>query len=103
MNGRVLGVDGCRGGWVGIAWGADGSVVAYARSRISELVEAAEADGSVDVIAVDIPIGLPERGRRKADAQARLALGARRSGHEQPRDGYRPRPRRRRQVQIGHG
>ncbi len=37
---------------------------------INELVEMADADGPLAVVAVDIPIGLPDRGRRQADVLA---------------------------------
>jgi len=40
------------------------------------LVSLADTDGRV---AVDIPIGLPDTGRRRADVQARQAVGGRRS------------------------
>ena len=71
----MLGVDGCKAGWIGVmfdgesAWGQFGS-------SISQLAECA---GTVDVVAVDIPIGLPSVGRRKADDLARQAIGPRRS------------------------
>ena len=76
--GRVLGVDACRAGWVGIA--LDRSAVrGYAALEIGTLVELAERDGQVDVVAVDIPIGLPDRGRRAADLLAKQLVGPRRS------------------------
>ncbi len=47
---------------------------AHAATGISELVE--EADGGpLAVIAIDIPIGLPDTGRRQADLLARKAVG----------------------------
>ncbi|MGW4468245.1 DUF429 domain-containing protein [Nonomuraea sp. NPDC004354] len=73
---RVLGVDGCRRGWVGIAVGA-GAVAAYFATELGELVSLAAKDGELDVVAVDMPIGLPDRGRREADVLARRALGPR--------------------------
>jgi predicted RNase H-like nuclease len=77
-EGRVLGVDACKAGWVGIALGG-GPARAYFAVLIEELVLAAESDGPVEVIAIDIPIGLPDSGRRKADEQARAIVGPRRA------------------------
>ena len=77
MNGgRVLGVDACRAGWVGIALG-DGHIRPYVASTIRELAGQAAADGALRVIAIDIPIGLADTGRRRADQLARAALGRR--------------------------
>ena len=42
---------------------------------IDELVEMADADGPLAVVAIDIPIGLPDRGRRQAEVLARKAVG----------------------------
>jgi predicted RNase H-like nuclease len=71
----VLGVDACKTGWVGIAWAGDAVTPHYAPT-IGDLVDAA---GPLSVIAIDIPIGLPERGFRQADILARKFVGPRRS------------------------
>jgi predicted RNase H-like nuclease len=71
---RVLGVDACRGGWVGIALEGD-RIDAYVATGISELVLAAAVDGELAVVAIDIPIGLPEQGYRQADVLARAEIG----------------------------
>lgn len=69
----VLGVDGCPGGWVG-ALVQDGAVTWHAGS-FAELLALPAA-----VVAVDIPVGLPDGPhRRRADLEAREALGAQRS------------------------
>ena len=73
---RVLGVDACRAGWVGIAL-SGGDPRAYFAPAIRELMEQATADGPVGVVAIDIPIGLADTGRRRADQLARAALGRR--------------------------
>ena len=73
---RVLGVDACRAGWVGIAL-AGGDPGAYLAPTIRELTEQATADGPLGVVAIDIPIGLADTGRRHADQLARAALGRR--------------------------
>lgn len=75
---RVLGVDACKYGWVGIAC-AGGQVAGYAARTIIGLVDAVLADGPVEVIGVDMPIGLPDRGRRKADELATKEIGVLRS------------------------
>ena len=71
----MLGVDACKKGWIGIA----GDLRAYFAVTIGELVERAEVDGSVAVVGIDIPIGLPERGAREADVLARRVVGRRAS------------------------
>jgi predicted RNase H-like nuclease len=71
---RVLGVDACKAGWVGLALtGQDCS--AYVAGTIDELVEWVDMDGPLAVVAIDMPIGLPDRGRRQADVLARKAVG----------------------------
>jgi predicted RNase H-like nuclease len=67
-------VDACKAGWIGIALG-DGEVTAYTAARIDELVDAVSADGPIEVVAIDIPIGLPDAGPRPADDLARAAVG----------------------------
>lgn len=69
----VLGVDGCPGGWVGAVLRGDAIEVVSAPS-IADLVTAA---GFVEVVGVDIPIGLPDGGEpRRAEALARRRLPA---------------------------
>ena len=73
---RVLGVDACKAGWVGIAL-ATGGARAYVSTSIAGLVDTVEVDGRLDVVAVDMPIGLPDAGRRQADVLARKMVGPR--------------------------
>lgn len=75
---RVLGVDACKTGWVGIVL-AGAQVSAVSAADIGDLIELAEAGGPVEVVGIDIPIGLPDRGRRTADVLARQAIGRLRS------------------------
>jgi len=75
-GGRVLGVDACRSGWIGIAL-SRGEARAYFAPGIQDLADRAAADGPLLVIAIDIPIGLADAGRRRADQLAREALGRR--------------------------
>jgi predicted RNase H-like nuclease len=76
MDERVIGVDGCRGGWVAVAL-RDGSFEsALAAERISEILSRYQ---EAKAVGVDIPIGA-ERGRfRQVDAAAKTLLGSRRS------------------------
>jgi predicted RNase H-like nuclease len=68
---RVIGIDGCRKGWFGIVTDG-GGVEALFAPRVADLVASA---GGVSAIAIDIPIGLPDRGVRQADRAARERLG----------------------------
>ena len=72
---RVLGVDACKKGWVGITNLMEG----YFDRTISELVLAAEKPDPIAAVAVDIPIGLPVSGPRQADVLARGLVGKRAS------------------------
>ncbi|HEU4424720.1 MAG TPA: DUF429 domain-containing protein [Pilimelia sp.] len=76
MSGRVLGVDACKYGWVGIVLDR-GDVTAHFAPAIVDLVARAEADGGLAVVAIDIPIGLPDAGQRQADRAARQVVGRR--------------------------
>jgi predicted RNase H-like nuclease len=70
----VLGVDGCRGGWVGAL--VSGSAVTWLVLRdAKEIVEAAFAAGA-DTVGVDMPIGLAESGWRACDLAAKRLLGS---------------------------
>jgi predicted RNase H-like nuclease len=73
---RVLGADACREGWVGIAWSGR-EIRAYVHADIGGLAALALADGPVDVVGIDIPIGLADCATRHADLLARAAAGAR--------------------------
>jgi hypothetical protein len=77
-SGRVLGVDACKRGWIAIAV-EDGVTGAYFAEDIQTLTNLAQAHGPLDVVAVDMPIGLPDRGQRQADVLARAAIGPLRS------------------------
>ena len=81
---HVLGVDGCRGGWVGALWRAGTAGPAtLAAPTFDDLVAQAgrqvPGPGGIRVVAVDIPIGLPDTGPRQADRLARRALPGRAS------------------------
>lgn len=79
----LAGVDGCRGGWVIATLLDDGTgappepwlaVADSLRPLVDDL-----AAGQVAVVAVDMPLGLPDAGSRACDVAARARLGARRS------------------------
>jgi predicted RNase H-like nuclease len=72
----VLGVDACPAGWVGVTLAGRG-VRAVVHAEIGGLVALAAVDGPLDAIAIDIPIGLADRGTRQADLLARTAAGRR--------------------------
>ena len=76
---RVLGLDASRLGWAGIVW--DGSnIEGVTRSSVVELLAAVTRQfGPVAVMAIDIPIGLPDKTGRQADVEARAIVGKRRS------------------------
>jgi predicted RNase H-like nuclease len=75
---RVLGVDACKAGWIGIAMSQD-ALSGYFEAEIGDLAEKASEGGPLAVVAIDIPIGLPDTGRRRADMLAREAAGPRRA------------------------
>lgn len=75
----MLGVDVSAGGWVGLAWAGGEQLWPYLAPTLAELVSGARADGPLAVVAVDIPIGLPDDSVRAADRLAREQLGPRRS------------------------
>jgi predicted RNase H-like nuclease len=79
-NTWLAGVDGCRGGWLAAFVRADGTDI---RLRVCpRFADVAAAPEKPAVIAVDMPIGLPERtgpGGRAAENAVRPLLGARHS------------------------
>lgn len=69
---RLAGVDGCKAGWVVASRWADGPVAIDTRADFAAILAA-----GYDLIAIDIPIGLP-REPRSCDREARRLLGPRR-------------------------
>jgi len=81
VDALVAGVDGCRSGWVVATTRASGpgpilsiEVVAH----IGEVFERVRA-GELVAVGLDMPIGLPDAGRRACDDLTRARLGPRRS------------------------
>lgn len=69
----MLGVDGCPGGWVGAE--VDGRRVQWHRAaRAADLLEL-----DAEAVGIDIPVGLPDAGRRPVDGLAAARLGRARS------------------------
>jgi predicted RNase H-like nuclease len=81
MTPTVAGVDGCPAGWLAVIR----TLADPATARVHLLPSFADLlalDPAPTVIAIDVPIGLPERailGGRTADIEARKVLGARQS------------------------
>jgi len=71
---RAAGIDGCKGGWIGVTRAGSEPVEAYCATTISTLISMTREP---DVIAIDIPIGLMECGARLCDQEARRLLGRR--------------------------
>lgn len=70
----VLGVDACPAGWVGVLIGPEGRPTVHVAASISALVALVRENAEPAVVAIDIPIGLPDSGGRLADAEARRQL-----------------------------
>jgi predicted RNase H-like nuclease len=72
---RALGVDGARGGWVAVE--VVGSALTARVLRWHRLPAITDVLAlAADVVGIDMPIGLPDRGRRAADLAAKSLLGA---------------------------
>ncbi len=67
----VVGVDGCRKGWIAVELAGGGPPVAHFLDRIDRMDDAVPG---ADVVAIDIPIGFPRRYPRRADVEARVQL-----------------------------
>ena len=72
---RFVGIDGCPSGWIAVAWDGSGSATAYFLPRL-EALPSLVPDAAV--VAIDIPIVIPEAAR-SAEAALRSFLGPRRS------------------------
>lgn len=75
----VCGIDGCRGGWIGVLLPETGAPTVLVTPALDALLSHPAAPS---VIAIDMPIGLPERvgpGGRGPERHARAVLGARQS------------------------
>jgi predicted RNase H-like nuclease len=78
MSSKVLGADACRAGRVGVVVHNGPPRLHVAKTTIA-LVADAEVDGHLAVIGIDIPIGLPDTGRRSTDVSAYQLVGPQQS------------------------
>ena len=72
----ISGVDGCSWGWLAVTKELPTGRIAWSVHTSTESLFAEHQ--TAKVIAIDIPIGLPERGARMCDLKARQLLGAQR-------------------------
>jgi predicted RNase H-like nuclease len=78
---RITGVDGCKAGWIAVTTSPEAFETAEVRTFVN-FVELLAELAPRSIIAIDMPIGLPERavkGGREADRAAREFLGTRRA------------------------
>ncbi|MGF3024223.1 DUF429 domain-containing protein [Methylobacterium aquaticum] len=78
----VAGVDGCPGGWVAVFGPRDGRPDPIRARVLPSLAAICDAPEAPAIVAVDIPIGLPDRvgpGGRTAEVLVRALLGPRRA------------------------
>ncbi len=69
----LAGVDGCRGGWFRAS--RNGATGAVAFDHIEHAADLLRKPPVPEIVAIDIPIGLPEAGSRACDLAARARLG----------------------------
>jgi predicted RNase H-like nuclease len=77
---RVAGLDGCRGGWVAVL--LDGDTANIRAERVDAVSELFARTNAPQIVAIDMPIGLPEQIGLDGRAPERLVrplLGARQS------------------------
>ncbi|MEV4720279.1 DUF429 domain-containing protein [Micromonospora noduli] len=73
---RVLGVDACKDGWVAVELHDELFADAHIAPNLTALLAERE---DIEVVGLDMPLGLAEAGWRQADVAAAAALGAARS------------------------
>ena len=70
----AVGVDACKRGWVAVVLREGNPMGVHFLPTIGDITDSVP---DADVIAIDIPIGLPDAGRRQADLAAKAMLGQR--------------------------
>jgi predicted RNase H-like nuclease len=70
----VVGVDGCPAGWIAVLWDGGDRLTSRLCPTFTEVMTL-----PAEVIAVDMPIGLPERSGRPPEREVRARLGDRQS------------------------
>ena len=73
---RYVGVDGCAGGWFAVGYAPDEGLTHGHHTTFEDVLD---SHPDAARILVDMPIGLPETGRRRCDEAARERLGSRAS------------------------
>jgi predicted RNase H-like nuclease len=73
----VTGIDGCKSGWIAVTLDTASQQLSHGVYPDGACLFAATIESNV--IAIDIPIGLPQRGARACDRAARRLLGRPRS------------------------
>ena len=73
----MIGVDACKKGW----GRRHDELRGYFGATIDQLVATVDGDGELEVVAIDIPIGLPLTGTRQADVLARGLVGLAEHAH----------------------
>jgi len=69
----IAGVDGCKDKWIAVVDRGNGRTELLEPCTFPQLFE----NRSLHLIVIDIPIGLPDKGDRRADKEARGCLGIR--------------------------
>src|SRR5580658_8961770 len=69
----IAGVDGCKDKWIAVVGMPNGKTQIRPACTFQELTE----HEGLDLIVIDVPIGLTEEGPRQADVLAREFLGRR--------------------------
>lgn len=70
----VAGVDGCPAGWIAALWDGAGQLTSQLCGSFADVMAL-----PAEIIAVDMPIGLPERSGRPPEREVRARLGDRQS------------------------
>jgi predicted RNase H-like nuclease len=70
----VAGVDGCPAGWIAVLWDGGDRLTSELCKDFAQVMAL-----PAQVIAVDMPIGLPEKSGRPPEREVRAKIGARRS------------------------
>ncbi|MCP9808427.1 DUF429 domain-containing protein [Cyanobium sp. HWJ4-Hawea] len=74
---RLIGVDGCRGGWLVVQTTPPGQISWAIHAEAEAFID--QGGPELPLVAIDMPIGLAEAGPRPCDRLARQRLGPRRS------------------------
>ena len=75
----VLGLDGCKGGWIAIALDDSGYVDAFLAPTAADAERIGLERWNIDAMVIDIPVGIPDTESRLADVEARRFIKPRHS------------------------